>query len=299
MITDWDNTVFCMRWINEIGKFGDLPRRVFSVPIAFGLAKAISEKMPISSGLMKKSVLEYTEKVVIESFTSKRTNIVEPFHGLNCLDLGCGEGYLGRYLNILGANYLGIDGSYSLIEAAKKYEKEKKLQFEIANLDFFDYCAKGDPMYNIFNLFFNHNKIDIIFFHSILEHLKNYKKFFYHFTNWMVLNCPQAIVSLICLDKQFLIDESKSFNKLECKNSSFSYSLKVPFINNYVKVNFFSETDIRNLIESNGFKIIDELNFTRNLFTSPILSLLDSKFKKWTAGGPFRAYLLTLDETLL
>jgi SAM-dependent methyltransferase len=49
------------------------------------------------------------------------------------LDLACGQGVLSRFLP-KGMKYLGIDGSPSLIKAAKKYNLNKLHQFQVHDL---------------------------------------------------------------------------------------------------------------------------------------------------------------------
>jgi SAM-dependent methyltransferase len=49
------------------------------------------------------------------------------------LDLACGQGILARHLP-KGMKYLGIDASFSLIEAAKKYEPKSPNQFVVHDL---------------------------------------------------------------------------------------------------------------------------------------------------------------------
>ena len=128
MIEDWYNPELCGAWIDEMGKYGDLPRQVFSLPIVLGLARTLSAKRPILSGLMKKSIFELTEKLGGETINYKCTTGDAPLYGLKCLDLGCGEGYLGRYLSEFGVNYLGLDGSPHLIRSANKHKKSKHLK---------------------------------------------------------------------------------------------------------------------------------------------------------------------------
>lgn len=51
------------------------------------------------------------------------------------LDLACGQGILARHLP-KGMKYLGIDGSESLIQSAKKYDSRALHQFFVHNLSY-------------------------------------------------------------------------------------------------------------------------------------------------------------------
>ena len=53
---------------------------------------------------------------------------VNSFHGLNCLDIGCGGGILSEKLKRLGANVMGIDASKDTIEIARDHAKKSRLE---------------------------------------------------------------------------------------------------------------------------------------------------------------------------
>ena len=50
-------------------------------------------------------------------------NVVTRLKPKMALDIGCGEGWLTRYLLARGINTVGIDGSYKLIQEARSYSK--------------------------------------------------------------------------------------------------------------------------------------------------------------------------------
>ncbi len=58
----------------------------------------------------------------------------EPVHGSRALDLGCGQGYFSRQLAVRGGHVSGVDISSSMIEIARRYEKEAPLGVEYAVL---------------------------------------------------------------------------------------------------------------------------------------------------------------------
>lgn len=288
MITDWYNAELCTEWIREMGEYGDLPRQVFSHPIALGLAKALSKKKLIQSGILKESVLELADKIVFErlSYDTKM------LRGINCLDLGCGDGCLGRFLNNFEAKYLGLDGSLALTQSANNNYKSSTLRLELANLDLLNCIQFKHPIFNVVENFFDSQKIDIIFCHSLIEHLKNFTDFFRSLSTWTYKNYPKAIISLVCLQESFLSSTCNKIQKINTKEPTFTHSLEVPHTNNIVRINFFSEDDIDNVICKTHYRIMDKLEFTGSLYSPSIHSVLNSKLNNWNKCGPFKAYLI-------
>lgn len=74
----------------------------------------------------------YHQQVIIPSILRLLEKEKRPQSHL--LDLACGQGILARHLP-KGMKYLGIDGSASLIQAAKQYETKETHQFFIHDLN--------------------------------------------------------------------------------------------------------------------------------------------------------------------
>ena len=51
----------------------------------------------------------------------------------NVLDAGCGDGYLSRILSELGAQVIGVDASYKMIEYANEFEEnhQSRIKYKV------------------------------------------------------------------------------------------------------------------------------------------------------------------------
>lgn len=81
------------------------------------------------NNLIFKQTSYYHEKIIIPRITKKLENNPSP----RILDLGCGNGVLERKIN-KNHQYLGIDGSKTLINFAEKYKKSNKHLFKCADI---------------------------------------------------------------------------------------------------------------------------------------------------------------------
>ncbi|WP_328305850.1 class I SAM-dependent methyltransferase [Actinomycetospora sp. NBC_00405] len=88
---------------------------------------------------------DFWVKIIREDLDRYRTELtndavldaVGPCEGLDVLDAGCGEGYMGRLLAERGARVVGADISDSLIAAARTHEDAERLglRYEVASLE--------------------------------------------------------------------------------------------------------------------------------------------------------------------
>ncbi|GAA4759349.1 class I SAM-dependent methyltransferase [Actinomycetospora chibensis] len=84
-------------------------------------------------------------KIIREGLDRYRTELTDdavldavgPCDGLDVLDAGCGEGYMGRLLAERGARVVGADISDSLVDAARAHEDAERLglRYEVASLE--------------------------------------------------------------------------------------------------------------------------------------------------------------------
>ncbi len=131
-------------WIRAIGKYGDVVRMAIVNPI---VAEVLDYFVGVSpSGLLQphkiiQSALLSVSKVLNSAGQGDPlgqhlrawhdSDHPQKFRNLAkaCLwDLGCGEGYLGRWLSAYGTSYLGIDRSSTLCENANSYEKSPRVE---------------------------------------------------------------------------------------------------------------------------------------------------------------------------
>lgn len=139
-------------WLGTIGDdshpYGDYWRMTLVNPVVFllctliarkisGEAKPHVEEVPLDLALgIQREKLSSTN---VEALTSWHETIAREhkIEKVNVLDLGCGEGYLGRWLSSMGANYLGVDASRELIQAGRMRRSRSLLNdsFRLRHLD--------------------------------------------------------------------------------------------------------------------------------------------------------------------
>lgn len=88
---------------------------------------------------------DFWVKIIREDLDRYRTELtndavldaVGPCEGLDVLDAGCGEGYMGRLLAERGARVVGVDISDSLIAAAREHADAERLglRYTVASLE--------------------------------------------------------------------------------------------------------------------------------------------------------------------
>jgi ubiquinone/menaquinone biosynthesis C-methylase UbiE len=95
------------------------------------------------------------------------------------LDLGCGQGFFCRILSGKGANVVGIDLSKNLINLAKKYPSNKKINYYVANAEDLSFLENNsfDFIISILSLG-NIKNIDKVF-NEIYRLLKPNSKFYF------------------------------------------------------------------------------------------------------------------------
>jgi hypothetical protein len=136
-------------WIDIIGKFGDPGRTAIVNPIVAFVADAFAGSPITSRTLAPRNLIQQAlaknEPVLrratlapegltssLEAWHGKTDNLAEQFphlHKAIVWDLGCGEGYLGRWLTAQGCTYVGVEASEELFETKCEPSATDKLSY--------------------------------------------------------------------------------------------------------------------------------------------------------------------------
>lgn len=98
---------------------------------------------------------------LIEDHFDIRRDQLQPFQGLNLLDVGCGGGLVSEPMCRLGANVTGIDASQQNIEIARAHARSKELVIDYQTSTVEDLLAQKEPP----------AKFDIILNLEVAEHV--------------------------------------------------------------------------------------------------------------------------------
>jgi trans-aconitate methyltransferase len=114
MRSEWDEASLVEPWARAMGDHGDYWRQTLINPLVVGLGEAITGgRDPFAV-----SAFEPLGRQL-------RAQAAPSLAGLSVLDLGCGEGCLGRLLTGRGARYVGLDASEALLELARQRAGER------------------------------------------------------------------------------------------------------------------------------------------------------------------------------
>jgi 2-polyprenyl-3-methyl-5-hydroxy-6-metoxy-1,4-benzoquinol methylase len=159
----------------------------------------------------KSGVLEWHQEVAQDASL---------FKGMRILDLGCGEGYLGRWLNKMGADYIGLDGSSVLINAGKSRSKDAAVGQKLkksSKTGSTDKKASDVPKYDLFTVDIENvtelkaalspakgaaGSFDLIVCGILIEHLGDPGKLL----SWISTNFPNAPLLLFALNPDYFVD---------------------------------------------------------------------------------------------
>ncbi len=97
--------------------------------------------------LYPKEMVKYWEEIIRNNRDDYHTYVTNPsligqiesLEGfLKILDVGCGEGYVSRYISSISHDVIGIDNSPEFVKSAKKYSKDSEnyLVGDVQNLPF-------------------------------------------------------------------------------------------------------------------------------------------------------------------
>jgi trans-aconitate methyltransferase len=115
MRSEWDEASLVEPWARAMGEHGDYWRQTLINPLVVALGEAIA-------GGRDPFALSVFEPL------ARQLQAGEPapsLVGLTVVDLGCGEGCLGRLLTARGARYAGVDASEALLDVARRRADER------------------------------------------------------------------------------------------------------------------------------------------------------------------------------
>jgi SAM-dependent methyltransferase len=128
MRLEWDDPQLVQPWAAAMGQEGDYWRRVLLNPLALSIAARLCQGRDAFAGLGFEPLLQ-----------ALRAPDEADLGGVSVLDLGCGEGCLGRVLAARGATYLGLDASAPLLDIARARAEaaglSPRMQFRSAELE--------------------------------------------------------------------------------------------------------------------------------------------------------------------
>jgi 2-polyprenyl-3-methyl-5-hydroxy-6-metoxy-1,4-benzoquinol methylase len=215
--SEWLKPELCKEWAKQIGWSGDSFREAFIKPIVFGVAKAARESANAyeSSNAMASEIGKFTEgsessHYEPQSKFAKKKELEE----LVFLDLGAGEGYLGRWLCKKGAKYFAIDQSPSLVQFGLNLAKT------VNRGNYFACVADIQEIMNgtkLEELNWNSNpvhtfeipKLNVIMCHAALEHLQDQEEFFKYISRLLKERSQNGVFILTTLIPEYFQPRSK------------------------------------------------------------------------------------------
>lgn len=190
--------------------------------------------------------------------------------GGNILDVGCGNGVISRHLGQFGYNVLGIDISEKTIEVARSKNKLPNVRFEVISAE--DLIAQGQ-------------QFDAVICSEVLEHLHQpgillktlYKSLKDEGT--LVVTVPngrgprEVFVTKPMLRARRSPGMQRFLNGLK-KALGYRGTTVQSQADNLDHVQFFSQSDLKQLAAANQFKIVQfsKTNFVEDVFPFSLLT---------------------------
>lgn len=168
--------------------------------------------------------------------------------GIKNIDLGCGEGYLGRWLARMGVECVGIDGSDKLIKKSKERNKKNKVTLLKANLD------KTEDLKNLSQQLADHigntNEKILVTMVALLDHLHNPQALFDELSN-ILKNKNKTWLLVVTLNHQFygktVLPEKQ---EVTIKHPSKDEYIEVPVL-------FREKSDYETIFRNSRFHVVD------------------------------------------
>lgn len=211
--SQWEDTALVEAWAGAVEPFGDLWRRVLVNPVILHLS---TQGLSAYEGLnaVRKMAHEFSDALALtEWYRSHEPDVRD----LRVLDLGCGEGWLGRWLTPHGAKYLGLDGSDSLISkatAAAQGTPSEKIRFSQINLS-------GDSDLSMLDTTVEWlGQADLVTAIVVLEHLEDPVPSLRRLSKRFAGGGSSARFLAICLNPPFFERHGKKLNRSEAPRPS-------------------------------------------------------------------------------
>jgi len=189
--------------------------------------------------------------------------------GQAVLDLGCGNGRLLKILEDFKIDYLGIDNSSNLIKDAKqKWPEYNFKEADILDLSLlekkYDLVFMVSALHHIPSKKFREQVIN-----NIRKHLKADGKLLMINWNLWQKRYLKYIIKYTLLKLTEPSKEIKEIEGLKINDLDFQ-DVFIPFFDkkNIRYMHAFTENNIINLLEKNGFEIIKNVSNTRNIITT-------------------------------
>lgn len=237
MKTEWSKKTVADAWTHANGSeeypFGDHWRIDLINPAVFGVLKCLQDEKRrgyhgyrtdagtvIEAGIREQRVwMRENKRSTLEWHNEVAQNPCL-LNGVNILDLGCGEGYLGRWLNKMGADYTGVDCSPTLINTGKSRATTSAGGQKIKKAAKSKAMDKGDartPRYDLFaedvedvtkleSVLFpakgDARSFDLIVCGILIEHLTVPHKLL----SWISAHYPDTPLLLFTLNPDYFLD---------------------------------------------------------------------------------------------
>lgn len=312
---NFQNENLAHAWAEISKDGGDIYRQLIINPIIFGIVEDIccqnnysDDDSPLSDTLSRYyynkiskngKKLKEDKRFLHWPIPDAATNIksldtkaildkVNSNFGFHILDLGCGEGYRGRWLGKEKLSYTGVDYSQHLLDCAKKRAKETidcNADFQEVNIE---ECAINNPEH-IDSLFKEHTRLVLAI--TLLDHLSD--KAVTSLLKQLRTKSKQCYMLVAACNPSYYKSESAIFaeNTPEVTHAMIGKieSLHSATHNNNVSFYARSASLYRKIFRDCNLTIIDE--FTP-LSPNPFNTDKDNNYEKGT--GPFNFWLLRL-----
>jgi SAM-dependent methyltransferase len=132
MRSEWEQAQLVEPWAAAMGEHGDYWRQVLINPVVLSIAERVAagrdpfvasvfepllQRLPSAPSAVASSVPSPANPSAPSAAALPATPTLA---SLSVLDLGCGEGCLGRLLSARGASYVGLDSSDALLQIARQ-----------------------------------------------------------------------------------------------------------------------------------------------------------------------------------
>jgi SAM-dependent methyltransferase len=279
MRTEWLSPDLAHAWSQFIGEAGDIFRRSFIKPIVYGIATAVIETPPrcFSSTCAMMDGLQGFFHCLDEGtdFPPCPPGSSGSLEGIVCLDLGAGEGYLGRWLCHLGAEYYAVDASPSLTQFGLEMARARGLtgyRSWCGDLEDFPGLAEAgrirwEPSEGSRP---DLSKVNIIMCHAAIEHITHQERFLSSLSRWSFKKCHRPVFLLTSLTPEFFERVFTSVYDKRTPQAGFRTCLPLGPRGYNVSVNLRRECEMLSLFEHCGWQLLEIARFETARYPLPL-----------------------------